>query len=151
MDAKTYLGQIRRLEVIIKQNRQQLAEIRAVAEYHSPVALGENVQTSPKGDGLASAVAAIIAAEERLAFDTAQLVVLRTEIVATIQSLPNPVHVDLLYRRYVLFQPWEQIARAMNYSKDSVRGRIQRAALAAVENILAKKQSEHTMPHFPVA
>ncbi|MCF0230661.1 MAG: hypothetical protein HUJ76_13330 [Parasporobacterium sp.] len=46
-----------------------------------------------------------------------ELELARHRIIGEIQSLEDSRHVDLLYRRYVSWQSWEQIADVMHYDK----------------------------------
>lgn len=150
MNATAYLTQFRRATIIVEQLRHELIVLRANAEYHAQDISTEKVQTSPQGDSMVNNVAQIIAAEHELAEKTAGLLALRSDIVLAIQSLPNAAHIDLLYRRYVQFQPWAQIAREMNYSKDYVRGILHKQALKEMDCFLVNHQTYHTIPHCPV-
>jgi hypothetical protein len=59
---------------------------------------------------------------------------LKSRIISEIGELENPVYVDLLMRRYVQYERFEQIAYQMSYSYDHVR-RLHGMALKAFEEM----------------
>lgn len=57
---------------------------------------------------------------------------LRKEAIRRINALDNEVYVDILMRRYVLYQTWGRIADEMNYSKMHIY-KLRKRALYAFE------------------
>lgn len=107
--------------------------LREQAVYHGQAMSGDRVQSSGVQDGVGSQVAKIVDMGNQLEVDRMNLVTLREEIVKNIQVLRNPVHSEVLYKRYVEYKSWSRIAGEMRYSADYVRGALHNAALRSFD------------------
>ena len=136
--AYRYLCQIRHYDVLIRQQEQEIANLRAQAEYRGQSS-GERVQTSAAGDTLAAYAARIVDAEAKLIEDKQRLLLLREQIVHDIQSLPDRRHSDLLYRRYVEGKSFKRIAAEMIYSYEYIRNHLHPAALRSMDSLLRQR------------
>nr|DAL53505.1 MAG TPA_asm: Protein of unknown function (DUF1492) [Caudoviricetes sp.] len=117
MTTKQYLGQIRMLDIKIRQRQREAAELKLAATCTgSASAQGEKVQTSASGDKLLNAVARYVdlEAETQSMIDGMQK--RRHKIIAEIQSLEDSRYIEILYKRYVEFKRFDQIAQECNYS-----------------------------------
>lgn len=115
MTTKQYLNQLRSLERRISAKRRDLADLRAKAQgMISPSA--EPVQQTGNGDRLCAIVARIVDMEHETEDDIARYIELRAQITAYIDMVPDARYVDILYRRYVHGQTWEQIADGTGYA-----------------------------------
>lgn len=75
------------------------------------------------GQSLPRAVEVIIQAQQELDAQSNQCSAIRREIVAALEQITNPRDHEILRRRYILGQKWEQIAVEMYYSYKQVRRR----------------------------
>ena len=75
------------------------------------------------GQSLARAVESIVQAQQELDAQSNQCSAIRREIVAALEQITNPRDHEILRRRYILGQKWEQIAVEMYYSYKQVRRR----------------------------
>jgi hypothetical protein len=117
MTAKQYLGQIRILDIKIRQRQREAAELKLAATCTGSIsAQGEKVQTSASGDKLLNAVARYVdlEAETQRMIDAMQK--RRHKIIAEIQSLEDSRYIEILYKRYVEFKSFEFIACEMHYN-----------------------------------
>lgn len=116
MTAKQYLGQIRILDIKIRQRQREAAELKLAATCTGSIsAQGEKVQTSPSGDKLLNVVAKYVdlEAETQDMIDVMQK--RRHKIISEIQSLEDSRYVEILYKRYVEFKSFDLIAVEMKY------------------------------------
>ena len=75
------------------------------------------------GQGLARAVESIVQAQQELQAQINVCGAIRREVVAALEHVTNARDHEILRRRYLLNQKWEQIAVEMYYSYKQVRRR----------------------------
>ena len=75
------------------------------------------------GQSLPRAVEGIIRAKQELEAQVNVCRAIRAEVVASLEQITNPRDHEILRRRYILGQKWEQIAVEMYYSYKQVRRR----------------------------
>ncbi|MCI5569837.1 MAG: hypothetical protein MR372_08290 [Lachnospiraceae bacterium] len=143
MTTKQYLGQIRILDIKIRQRQREAAELKLAATCTgSASAQGEKVQTSASGDKLLNAVARYVdlEAETQSMIDAMQK--RRHKIIAEIQDLDDARYIQVLFKRYVEYKKFELIAVEMNYDYNWVKN-LHGMALMSFErtysNILSDK------------
>lgn len=78
------------------------------------------------GQSLPRAVEGIIRAKQELEAQINQCGAIRREVVAALEQIDNPRDHEILRRRYILGQKWEQIAVEMNYAYQYVCDRHKR-------------------------
>ncbi len=115
MTTKDYLRQYRDLEREIILQREQIDELKAIAEKVSPSA--DSGSSGGVSDRVGKCVAKIIDIENQINANVMILAEKRREIVAIIYELENPKEREVLIRRYILGEKWERIAQAMNYNQ----------------------------------
>lgn len=116
MTAKQYLRQLARAQLNIKILTEELEERRTRLTSTAAPVLGDKVQTSPRGDAFASAMAAIADRDiqrRELLYTYEEL---RDRIVGQIIAMPNPLQARVLYDRYVQNRTLAQIADETHYS-----------------------------------
>lgn len=116
MTAKQYLRQLSKLELNIRILTDELEERRTRLTSTAAPVLGDKVQSSPRGDSFAAAMAALVDKDlqrQELVYIYEQE---RDRIVAQIMALPNPLQARVLYDRYVQNRTLVQIADATHYS-----------------------------------
>ena len=116
MTAKQYLRQLSKIELNIRILTDELEERRTRLTSTAAPPLGDKVQSSPRGDAFAAALAAL--ADKDL--QRTELIYvyeeLRDKIVEQILELDDAVQGRVLYERYVRAKRWDVIASEMNYS-----------------------------------
>ena len=118
MTTKQYLQQIYRLYAQIKQRQEQLDELKAAAAGFRAIDYSaDKVQSSPT-DRMADVVGryADLEAEIQELIDT--FFIRKNTIISQIQALDDPRYADVLYARYVSFEPFRKIAKDLHYDYD---------------------------------
>ena len=115
MTAKQYLSQIRRLDIQIGQRREELDRLHSAAQSVS-VHAGDARHSFGGSDRVGDTAARLCDLEAEINKDVQVLAELRHKIINQIQRLGDTRHVDLLYRRYVNYQSWEEISDSMYYT-----------------------------------
>ena len=116
MGTKEYLKQAFYLDKRIQTKTQELFQLRKTAgllqavNYDRPI-----VQGGTAGSGM-DGVDKIISLEQEINREIDALLNLKQEIRQRIEKLENADFRDVLTRRYILFETWEQIAVDMHYT-----------------------------------
>lgn len=126
---KEYLRQLRTAEIKIEQKEEELERLKASLESISTGTDSERVQTTPR-DKVSEEVPQKVDLEEEINADLGALLMLRNKIINEIQSMDNPVYINILYKRYVQYKSLEEIAVEMNYAYGYIK-RIHGHALLA--------------------
>lgn len=118
MRAKEYLQQLRRLDTVIDQKIRELDELRTRSTRISSMDYSiERVQTSPSGDApYAKTVHRMIDLNEEINREIDDFVDRKHKIINQIQGLDNPNYIKLLFKRYVEFKKFEEIAFELNFT-----------------------------------
>lgn len=127
-EAKEWLSRGRRIEQelsALEKSRRETYE-----RLTSAVAPLDGAHTQGTKDPHAFDVYA--AFEDRIGRRVEELVRVRTEIIMTIEKVPDARYRELLIDRYVRGMSWERIACEMNYSYRGVH-KLHGAALQAIE------------------
>ena len=116
MTAKKYLKQIELLDIKIRQKEEQLACLRETAGGAAAIRYDkDNIQVSAVGDMLERNVIRLMELEDKILADKIRFETLKNTIVDQIQTLDDKRYIDILYRRYVKYEKFEQIALDMGY------------------------------------
>lgn len=111
---KEYLRQLRTAEIKIEQKEEELERLKASLESISTGTDSERVQTTPR-DRLSEEVPIIADLKEEIKSDIKALLILKNKIINEIQSVDNPVYINILYKRYVQYKSLEEISVEMSY------------------------------------
>lgn len=137
MNAKDYMMQLKKLNKIIENKRQEKAELMDIAAWITARAIGERVQSSGSKTKMADSVDRYVDIEREIESIVSECVAKKTEIIGTIEKL-NVTEYDVLYKVYVqdltLYDAANQYGKSKSWA-DSVHGR----ALANVQKIIDKK------------
>ena len=123
MRAKEYLRSLKRLDVKIKHLQWELEELENKAIGISSVDYsGDNVQSSSCGDpAFVKMMPKIKAVKDELEKTIEDFVEKRHEMILMIDSLSNTNHTQVLFKRYVEFKKFDDIATEMSYEVQSVK------------------------------
>lgn len=126
MTAKEYLQQYKRLDTAINAKIEQKERLLSRVQYVSPK--GGSLKDGQPYDKVGCITAKILTLEAEINADIDWLVDLQREIKKRIAELPDPVHRDILEKRYINCWSIKKIARVQNCSEETVY-KNQRAAL----------------------
>lgn len=118
MTAKEYLRQAYKMDKRIRILQGKVDKLRSALEYHSPSLEGGG--GSGSADRMPDTLSKIMEYEQHVAQLQAEFVDKYTEIDKAIHSVENANQREVLERRYLLYQKWEQIADEMHYSLQNV-------------------------------
>lgn len=122
MNAKEYLSQIKRFDLIIGQKKEQLEELRSSLTNVVADPSKEHVSGGMSGEArFTKTVERIVVLEKELDDHIQSFFNHKHTIVTQIQMLENINYSCVLYERYVRYRSFEEIADAMNYSISYVR------------------------------
>lgn len=117
---KEYLRQLHRLEVCIEQRQEELNRLRELIGCNA-IDYGERVQTSPSADSIPNEVIRRVELEADISRKIERFLQLKHKIINEIQSLDNAVYVSILYKRYVEYKSYKEIAAELKYNVSYVR------------------------------
>lgn len=112
MTAKEYLSQAKTLDRRINIELKKIEKLRSVLEYRSPSWDGMGSGISD-GDRLSNAISKIVEYEEKTNKLIDEYTALYGEIDHAIHAIDDEDLVEVLERRYLLYQKWESIAKEM--------------------------------------
>ena len=137
MKAKDYMTQLKKLNKIIENKRQEKAELMDIAAGITARAIGERVQSTGSKTKMADSVDRYVDIEREIESIVSDCIAKKAEIISTIENL-NVTEYDVLYKVYVqdftLYDVADQYDKSKSWA-DSVHGR----ALASVQKIIDKK------------
>jgi hypothetical protein len=116
MDTKEYLGQISRLDKMIKNKMTELAEFKELAYGLSAINNEERVQSTPDFDKMSGKIAKIVDMENKIDSLIDEYVDKKNLIVSQIDSIENETYYEILFSRYIAKKTFEKIADEMSYS-----------------------------------
>lgn len=141
MTVKAYLQQIHRGKVILKHTQLELEEIRvAAAGLRSFDYSADRVQSSPS-DQMSFRIGNLVEKEKEYQRMFDEYWDLYHTIVAQIEALDDARYTDVLYARYVSWEPLRKIADDMRYDYDYLC-RLHGRALKAFEDKYLKVDSK---------
>lgn len=112
MTKKEYLSQVYKMDKRIKILQGKVEKLRASLEYHSPSLESGGGGGSP--DKMPDTISKIMEYEQHAAQLQAAYVDKYIEIDRAIHSVEDTTLREVLERRYLLYQKWEQIAQEMH-------------------------------------
>ena len=118
MTAKEYLQQAYKMDKRIKILQGKVDKLRSALEYHSPSLEGGG--GSGSADRMPDTISKIMEYEQHAAQLQTAYVDKYIEIDRAIHSVEDDTMREVLERRYLLYQKWEQVADEMHYSLQNV-------------------------------
>lgn len=134
MTAKAYLQRAYNLRRRIAAKEIHLEELRTQAEH-----ITADLSGMPRGSGASSPVERIAVQIADLSWeielDWLDLIAYQEEIRKTIESLEDPVLVQVLSDRYISYLPFRKIAEHLHYSERAIY-KIHRRGLRAIDGFI---------------
>ena len=131
MTAKEYLSSAFLLDRRIRIELEKVRAMRASLDYKSPALQG----SGGSGEGLEGQIAKVLCYEQHTRELIGELVCRKLEIGLTLDRVSDLRLREILVRRYLSFQKWEQIAVDMTIDLRWLY-RLHKKGLAEVERIL---------------
>lgn len=142
MTAKEYLGRYKTLNLEINVKLERIQRERARAEKCTSVLTG-----MPRGGGTdwTETAAKLIVKERELDHYIDQLLLLKDEIQAVIDQVPDEKERRLLEMRYLEEKSWSDIAADLGVAESTVRGKMHERALEKTQYIVYGLDRERKM------
>ena len=122
MTAKEYLGEIRRLTGVIEELERSMEILQDDIEGIKGIQYDKDkVMTSASGDAMLNKIIRLEQLSEEIGDTMIERAKKRAQITTQITLMANRNYMQLLFKRYVEFKKFEQIAIEMNYSYEYVR------------------------------
>ncbi len=122
MKTKEYLQQLQKLDIIINQKLQELYELKKLQDIKAIDYTKEKVQSSRQnGANFETILIKIIDMENEINDEIDRFIDMKHCIINQIQTLDNTKYMQVLYKRYVEYKSFEQIAVEMGYTYDYIR------------------------------
>lgn len=140
IDAKAYLRQVERCDKGINNKLQELARVKELATKVTTTLKPDAAFGSGNQDKLGNAIAKIVDLQDEINRDIDEYVDLKNEVSRVLGQVKDATQLDVLYKRYILYEAWEPISEEMGFTLRNVcyiHGR----ALQAVAEIL-RRESE---------
>ena len=116
MQAKEYLGQVSRINRMIKNKVSEIAQLKEIAINISAIDTEERVQTSPDFDKIGKMFVRIDEEEDKLNSLIFEYIELKNKIISQIEGIKEETFYCVLFSRYVENKTFEKIAIDMQYS-----------------------------------
>ena len=115
-EAKEYLEKIKWYDVLIDSKLEELAALNSIVKRITPVMNTTGGGASGNQDKLGDTIAKIVDLQEEINRDVDMFVDMKREASRLLKKLENPLHYQILHKRYVLYKTFEQIAADTHYS-----------------------------------
>lgn len=140
-DTKTYLGQIRLLDVRINAKIAEMERIRDIATKVTTAFDSVRVSGGGNDDKLGDAVSRLVDIQSEINADIDAYIERRAYIVAILDKIEDAEELAVLHKRYIEFKRWEQISEEMGYSQRNVTY-IHGRALLSIRKLLEDADDE---------
>lgn len=116
LDAKEFLRQPEKLDVLIKNKLIEQQQWRDIALGITANMDGERVQSSGTKNKMGDAVERCVDMEAEISSLVDKLIDIKKEVVQTIERLYSPIEYDVLHKRFIQYKTLQEIAD--EYKKD---------------------------------
>ena len=122
-EKKEYLKQVYRIEKHVENLVIERKNILTLLEKCTSTTAGYESDGSTSGthannaeNNIVNYISALQDYESKLRTQITEMLMAKEKLKQIIENVPNYEHRQILYKRYICFQKWEQIAVDMNYS-----------------------------------
>lgn len=138
MDAREYLEEIKRHDVLINNKLAEVQQLRClVVSVTAPIG-GEGVQGTKQTDRMGDTIAKIIDLENEINAEIDKFIDMKRERIALIQQIPKQLQYDLIHNHYVQYKSLVDFAKEKNYSYAWIL-EVHDEALKTVQRLLDEK------------
>lgn len=138
-EAKEYLERIKLCDVMINSKLEELSTLNAMVKRITPMMSGTGGAGGGSRDKLGDTIARIVDLQSEIDKDVDEFVNLKREASMLLKKVRKPEFFQVLHKRYILYESFEQIALEMKYSYRGVcylHGR----ALQAFDKVLEERK-----------
>lgn len=136
--AKDFLKQVRLCDIHINNKLEEKARLQALALKITSSWSSDHVSSSGEQDKMGDAVSKIIDLDREIDMDIDVFIQKKKTVKNVIDRISNPDQLNILYKRYIHCESFEQISNEMSMSYRNVCN-IHGKALQAVNEILKKE------------
>ena len=140
MKAINYLRQIKVMDAKINSYIEQLGQLETMATKTTSVFGDERVQSSSSQQKMSDCVAKIVDMKNQITDEIDKFIDYKKEAME-ILSTCDAECINLIYKRYFMFETWEQIAVDMEYTYQWVSGGLHKKALMQFQRGFEEKES----------
>lgn len=115
-EAKEYLEKIKWYDVLIDGKLEELAKLNGMVKRITPVMNMNGAGGGGNQDRLGDTIAKIVDLQDEINEDVDAFVDLKREVTALLKKVGKPEFFQMLHKRYMLYQSFEQIATEMGYT-----------------------------------
>ena len=115
-EAKEYLEQIKWYDVLIDSKLEELATLNSVVKRITPVMNTTGGGASGNQDKLGDTIAKIVDLQGEINRDVDMFVDMKREASKLLKKITQAEYFQVLHKRYVLYESFEQIAMEMKYT-----------------------------------
>ena len=141
--AQTYLERIKWLDALIDSKLEELSRLDSKVKRITPVMSTTGAGGSGNPDRHGDAIAKIIDLQNEINRDNDEFIDLRKEAGELLKRISQPEQYQVLHKRYVLYESFENIAVEMRYSYRHICN-IHGRALQAFEKVLEEHKRRNT-------
>lgn len=142
-DAKAYLKRIRLYDSHINNKMEELERLKAMVTKITQTLREDAGGGSRSQDKIGDAVSRIVDLQVELNAEIDRYIDSKAEICNALNKIQKQRYFDVLYKRYVLFKTWQQIADDMGYADVRSVYLLHGRALQAFNKILSKAENDH--------
>lgn len=141
-DAKAYLKRIRLYDSHISNKTEELERLKAMVTKITQTLREDAGGGSRSQDKVGDAVSRMVDLQAELNAEIDRYIDSKAEICNALNKIQKQRYFDVLYKRYVLFKTWQQIADEMGFSDERGVYKLHGRALQAFNKILCKSNEE---------
>ena len=138
--AQAYLEKIKKYDTLVENKMIQIKKLDDMQTHITATMKEDVVAFSPAQDKLGENVGKFLDLESKLYLEIDYYLERIDEATALIDKMKDPDHVNVLYKRYVLYWKFDRIAKKMHCSERNVYNNHDKA-LQAFEKLLTRKQA----------
>lgn len=118
--AKDFLKQVRLCDIHINNKLEEKARLKSLALKITSSLSAEHVSGSANQDKIGDAIAKIIDLGNEIDKSVDEYVNKKKEVITVLEKIQNPDQLDILYKRYIQYESFEQISSEMSMSYRNV-------------------------------
>lgn len=139
-EAKDFLKQVRLCDIHINNKLEEKARLESLALKITSSWSSEHVSGSGNQDKLGNSVAKIADMEREIDKAVDEFIDKKKEVMSVLSKIQNPDQLDILYKRYIQFESFEQIASEKSMSYRNICNIHGKALQSVMEFMKAVKQ-----------
>ncbi len=129
MNAKQFLKSVRKLDLKIENKQMEIESLYSMLESVTVAPKEINVQTTLKIDKDSETIAKIVDLKSALEKEVQEFLKIKFQTIFLIDQLEDDEHVNILMKRYIQYEAWEDIARDLGYTRQTIDNKHGKALL----------------------